>query len=193
MYNKTAITYETFETESHGYRQTHVVIRRMYLEDTAAHLEGAIDNKAGYGTIEAAKQQERRFRQMLEAGHTTFFDSCTSGLVVHVRWQHYLRSDGTLDYCEPAYDDLGRSLGLIEEGLKFLKTIGRKIERAKAKRRSEKAPCPSDVRPVSNHTFACPEDLLEALGRTKDFVQIRRDFDGWVLTDVKQLGPARAA
>jgi hypothetical protein len=192
MYDKTTLTFETYETESHGYRQTHVVIRRMYLEDTASHLEGAIDNKAGYGTLEAAKGQELRFRRMLEAGHRSFFDSCTSGLLVHVRWQHYRGSDGTLDYCEPAYDELGRTLGQIEEGLRFLKMIGRKIERAKARRRSELAMHPSDVRPVSNHTFGCPEDLLEALGRAKGFVQIRRDFDGWVLTEVKTV-PANAA
>jgi hypothetical protein len=193
MYDKTALTYETYETEIHGYRMTHVVVRRMYQEDVAVHLAGTVDNKAGYGTLEAAKQQARRFQSMLDASHTTYFDPTLSGLQVHLRWQHYHGSDGTLDYCEPVYQDLGRALGQIEEGIKFLKDIGRRIEKIRAKRRSEESPYPSDVRPVSNHTFSRPQDLLEALARMKGTLQVRRDFDGWVLTDVKMLGPARAA
>jgi hypothetical protein len=192
MYDKTALTYETYETETHGYRMTHVVVRRMYQEDVAVHLAGTVDNKAGYGTLEAAKQQARRFQSMLDANHTTYFDTTLSGLQVHVRWQHYYGSDGILDYCEPAYEDLGRSLSQIEEGLKFLKDIGRRIEKIRAKR-SEKTPYPHHLQPVSNHTFSCPQEMLEALAHMKETMQVRRDFDGWVLTDVKMLGPARAA
>lgn len=196
MYNNTQLTYQTYETESHGYRMTHVVIREMYREDTEKHLEGTVDNKAGYGTPEAAVLMGRRYQAMLDAGHPVHFDCTTSGLNIHLRWQHFEKdADGTQQYCDVAYEDLGRSLGQIKEAMKFLQKIGRSIEKIKAARRNEKATFKSDPRDVSNHTFDRPEDVMLALGRMRKTAQVRYDraLEATVLTDTELVGAGKAA
>lgn len=192
MLDKTTITFETFKTQRSGYDHTHVVIRHMYVEDTEERLEGTVDNKAGYGSLDACARERVRFQRLLEAGHKTFFDHMSGGLYVHIRWQHYT-GGGTLDYCEPDYEELGKSLGQIEEGLKFLKKVGRTIERARAAQRRKEYGYDA-LRAVSNNTFSRPEDLIAALAKTKGVLQIRRSqsLDSWVLTDVKILGPRDA-
>lgn len=192
--NKTALTYETYRTQTHGYDHTHVVVRLMYVEDTAERLEGTVDNKDGYGSPEAAARMGETLQAMLDAGHKVHFEPTIRGLHVHVRWQHYY-GGGELDYCEPAYEDLGRSLGQIDEGMKFLKKIGRRIEKARATRRDREAVYKSGPRPVSNHTFSRPEDFLAALARMKESFEVRRDpaYHAWVLTDAKKLPAAAEA
>lgn len=189
MLDKTAFTFETFQTQRSGYDHTHVVIRQMHVENTAECLEGTVDNKAGYGSLDACAREANRFRALLEAGHKTFFDTMLNGLSIHIRWQHYT-GGGTLDYCGPEYEELGKSLGQIERGLKFLKKVGRTIERARAAERSKEYGYDAPVRPVSNDTFLRPNGLIAALARTKGMFQVRRSrsLDSWVLTTVKIVG-----
>jgi hypothetical protein len=185
MYDKTQITYETYQSESHGYRFTHVVIREMYVEDTAAHLEGTVDNKSGYGSMAYAEQAGRRFGAMLDGGHTSYFDHTTSGLHVHLKWQHFEFVDGEQTYCSVAYEELGRSFGQIEKAMRFLRTLGRRVE---------KDTCGEARGRVTDHSLSRPEDVLRVLARMKKTAQVRFDraFEAWVLTDVK-LAPRKAA
>lgn len=171
MYDKTQLTYETYQTHSHGYGQTHVVVREMYVEDTAAHLEGTVDNKAGYGTVSAAEQQGRRFRAMLEAGHEVHFDHTTCGLVVHLRWQHYEVVDGRQTYCSVTYEDMGRSFGQHEKAMKFLRELGRRVQKTRGQHRGH----------VTDHDFSTPQVVLEVLASMRKMTAVRRDFDAWVL------------
>jgi len=193
MFNKTRLTYSTYTTASHGYTQTHVVIREMYEEDTLKHLEDTVDNKAGYTTMAYAEAAGRRYQAMLDMGHEVHYSTSTYGLEIHLRWQHYeLEADGTQTYCDAAYDSLGRTFGQIEEGMRFLRKIGRAIEKTKATRRNQEATFKSDVRAVSSHTFDRPEDMLAALARMKKSAQVQldRSTEAWVLTEAKVVPKA---
>lgn len=183
---ETQLTYATYETHEHGYTKTHVVVREMYKEETAEALEGTVDNKAGYGTEQAAVLQGHRFQAVLDAGHETHYSSTCMGLDVHLVWQHYQKDeDGTQLYCDVSYQHLGRSFNRIQEAMRFLQNVGRSIERAKAARHNENATFQSGVRKVANHTFDRPEDLLAALRRMKKSVQVTHDraLETWVRAD----------
>lgn len=181
MRDKIQLTYETYETSEHGFTQTHVVVREMYVEDTRRHLEGTVDNKAGYQSQHYADQAARRFEAMLEQGHEVYFDHAFSSLEVHLRWQHYDKDEeGRQMYCEVCFENLGRSFRQIEDAMKFLRKIGRRIEKARY----------GEARgPVGSHTFKTPDDVLAVLARMKTSVQIRRDrgLEAWVATDAKVL------
>lgn len=187
MYDRIVLTYNTYETKEFGYTKTHVVIREMYMEDTAKHLEGTVDNKAGYQSQYAADRAARRFEAMLKHGHEVYFDHAHSGLEVHLLWQHYDRDEqGRQMYCDVSFENLGRGFRQIEEGMRFLRKIGRRIEKGRY----------GEVRGgVGSHTFSSPCDVLEALGRMRKSVQVQYDrgLEGWISTGAKILRVVEAA
>jgi hypothetical protein len=166
MYDKTQITFEVFKSLRHGYEHTHLVIREMYVEDTATHLEGTVDNKAGYGSPAYAQAAARKFQSLLDAGHTQYFDHTSSGLVPHLRWQHFEIVEGKRTYCAVAYDDLGRSFGQIEKALGFLRKLARRIEKVRY----------GEIRGSNTDNFLSdPEEVLSVLGRMKKATKVRLD------------------
>lgn len=186
MYDKTQLTYETYQSEAHGYQFTHVVVRDMYVEDVEEHLERTVDNKAGYGTMAIAEKEGRRFQAMLDAGHDRYFEHKTYGRTIHLKWQHYERDeDGRQRYCSVAYEDLGRSFGQIENAMRFLRVVGRRVQKDWG----------GDPRgTVTDHNFKTPQEVLRVLARMKKTAQVRYDrgLETYVLTDVK-LVPGREA
>jgi len=185
MNGTTRLTYEVYETEQHGYKFTHVVVRTMYENDTRKRLEGTVDNKDGYGTEGAARKMGRLYGRLLEEGHEVYYDTMSyGGLHVHLEWQHY---DGGTDdprYCEPTYRELGRRLEQIEEGLRFLRKIGRRIERREARLRH-----PHYRNKATNRTFRRPEDVIRALYWMKETVQVEQVEEEtlWTATQAKRL------
>jgi len=193
MRDNTALTFETFQDRRHNYDFTHVVVRTMYRINTRAALEGTVDNKAGYGTEDAARRQGLLFQTLLDLGHEEHFDVCTfADLSIHLEWQHYHPADGgEMGYCDPHFEDLGRGFKDIEAAMKFLKRLGGSIERQRVRQATEAGYQPS-LRSVSSYSFESPQRVLGALGRMKGSVQIQR-LPGnhvWVMTDAKILSRA---
>ena len=131
MREKTAITFETFQDQSHDrqYKFTHVVIRTMYRMNTRESLEGTVDNKAGYGSDEACRRQGILYQDLLNLGHAEHFDVCTFGdLDIHIVYQHYFPEDGgEMDYCRPRFESTGEGFRQMGVGLKLLGRIGRGV------------------------------------------------------------------
>lgn len=129
------------DRHEHGYTTTHVYVMHGALEDVRARLAGTWDNRAGYGTQEAAERLEARFRGYLREGIYTLFDNG-----VHNPWLHasfLLVSDGAKRnhpdlyqadqtyYCEPRYD-IGSYLGAIRRSMPLLdKCKGRRTRAGK--------------------------------------------------------------
>lgn len=190
MRDKTALTFETYDNASNGYSFTHVVVRTMYRVNTRDALEGTVDNKAGYGDMDAARRQAARFQNLLDLGHEEHFDVCTfASPNIHIEYMHYFPADGgERDYCAPRFEDLGRGFSEIEAGMKFLKRLGGYVERQRLREATEAVYQPH-LRNVSNNSFANPQRVLEALGRMKESVQVQR-LPGdhlWVMTDAKRV------
>ena len=194
MRNTETITYTIDGYERHGYKFTRVTVRRMREEKVAELLEGAIDNKAGYGTADAARGQEARYRALQERGVESIYDSlCVSGLHLSIEWQHY-EADG---FCDPHFPELGRGFGEIETAMRFLRKIGGRIEKAVAARRNREAPVDGykySPHRVSSHTFSSPHDFVDALARMRGSVQVARDrsSETWLATEAK-ICAAKAA
>lgn len=188
------LTFETFQNSRHGYDFTHVVIRTMRAVDTAEALENTVDNKAGYGNLEVAKREGLKFKALLAAGYPEHYDTtCFDEVYVHIEWQHYrpmdCGSNDPHDYCEPTFVDMGRNFRRMERGMKFLRRLGKAVERERVRENTESAYKPS-LRPVSQHSFASPDRVLGALGRMKGSVQVCQQGHVWVPTDAKIIGAA---
>jgi hypothetical protein len=190
--NTEYLTYRIDHYERHNYKFTQVTVTRMRDEKVADLLDGAINNKAGYGTMEVALRQEGRFRTLLERGIETVYDpSFLSRQAVSLEWQHY-EADG---FCEP-FLNLGRNFCGIGKGMRLLRQIGARIEKVRAARRAQESKdgYTYPPTPVGDHTFASPHDFVAALARMRGSVQVTRDpmSETWIATPVK-FCTARAA
>jgi hypothetical protein len=166
MYDKTAITFSVKTFNESGYTHTEVSIRSCYVNSVAEQLEGCVDNKAGFGSIEIANEVGERFRKMQEAGYESTYDAATGGLQLTIRWQHYKGASDGPDYCEPAFKDFGDGISGIEKSLAFLRKLGGAVEKHRARHTG------GDLRKVSDHTFGSPERVIAVLAQMKGVVAV---------------------
>jgi hypothetical protein len=124
---KQALAYETWITHEYGYEITHVLILSGKVEPLAARLDGAIDDKAGYGTKAAAAHVAQETCSAIEAGHTHWFDSDMWGdrVRVHVTYQRY----GSDSFCRP-HIDVGDGVSEIRGGYALVNKLARKAKRS---------------------------------------------------------------
>lgn len=169
------LIFRTWTEYSHGYTSTHVWISRYYCEDVAKTRDGAIDNKAGYGSADGAAYWVNACDRIAEAGHGTYYNS---GVGLHwssitVCCQHYGAplEDGTQQYCSPSFE-MGRHMSEIEHSLKLLHELGKPIEAAKRRRYVKKHGFEPSRTRVTDGTFTDPADLLAVLRRRKDAVEV---------------------
>jgi hypothetical protein len=173
---KTELSYETFTKREDLYVSTHLVVRDLVREDLGQILEGAVGNRAGYGSESAAKRQEMLCRAALEAGHDSVFATPYNGLHLHLRWLHVDGGDGML-YARPWYDDLGRTFEQHELAMKFLRRLGAAVERRIAFERNGRGSGPE---PVSDRSFSDPGRVVEVIRKMKASIPVRYDRDsGW--------------
>lgn len=90
-------------------------------------IDGAIDNKAGYGDVQTAQKMEAWYRGLLAAGFTHYYSigygSSKPGF--KIRWLYYTgdRSNG---YCQHRFEELGDShIDSFEPSMKLLSSIFR--------------------------------------------------------------------
>jgi len=92
-------------------------------------IEGTIENKAGYGSPEAAESMGLWFLTLQREGHRVLFDPAdpwTGGMSISIQWQHYTSSEGEASYCDPRFMDVGRNYGDIQKTAAFLKKVAKK-------------------------------------------------------------------
>jgi hypothetical protein len=177
-------TYEISHYNQHGYNFTAVRIRTMRAENVERLRDGAVDNKDGYGTADAARRQLARYKGLLARGFVKIYETLCFGtrLDITIEYQHYQPEDGgPRSYCDASIG-LGRHYAEITHGHTFLRKLGDRIERARTRREQR------DYRSrVGAHTFAKPDEVIAALARMRTSVQVVRDQAGdtWVPTDAK--------
>ncbi len=166
-----ALCYHIKREKSHGY--FHVYIRAFFLEKKSLSklVAGTVDNKAGYGSPEAAERMGEWYRMLMSEGHKNVF---TSGYGDEM-------SSVTMSWMEtPGYGSSGPGFtgGKIEEfgngqyqaalhAMKLIRRIGNRIEKLAFDRSG--GPRWDDDKQVetSNRTFASPTLFINALNSMK--------------------------
>jgi hypothetical protein len=87
-----------FRTENqHEYPQSLVSVVSGVRENLLSLIEGCVDNKAGYGTLEAAESLQHRYKYYMKEGFKEKFDvSLYDGIKFDLRYQHYNQG-----FCKP--------------------------------------------------------------------------------------------
>lgn len=185
MYDKTATTFSIRQYNEQGYRFTEICIRQCYVNSVQEQLDGCVDNKAGYQSLEIAQFAAAKFGKVLAAGHESTYSPVTYGLEITIRFQHYVNRDGVADgYCDPNFDTVGKGFSGMEEGMKFLRKLGKTVEKLRAEPGN-------NPREVSSHTFESPERIITALRKLK-IVEITfdRDLDETVRVKAEAISEA---
>jgi hypothetical protein len=139
-------------TDSSGYVHTVISINYCYVEKLTDLLEGTVDNKAGYGDAESAVAIGVELQGLLDEGYKTRLTTSMSGLNIRLSYLHY--NDG---YCEPNVS-VGENFGVMENGMKFLKRLGRFMGR-------------NTTRDVFHGTFRSHFAVFEALQAMRGTVE----------------------
>lgn len=174
MDTQTNLIFRTWTETSHGFTTTHVWIATYYRESVAKTLAGAINNDAGYGTLEAAQGWVDACTRMAKAGVQEFWRSaCVSDRArIKISCQHSKSTsdDGAQEYCGPSFE-IGNSLREMTRSMDLLQELGRPIEAANHRRRLKEYASASR-RQVCDDTFENPENVLAVLRRRKDAVEV---------------------
>lgn len=153
---KIAFTWRNY-TSSTGYDFTTFRIFTVRPVELAKRLAGTVDNRAGYGSLDAAQRVARHCQTLIDQGHTHTWEHPTfDAPCVNIEWQHYPTAEG-LDYCEPSFS-LGRQWDRIEGARKLLHMLGRRI--AKVIDRENGRQCFGSPEQVAKHLHAM-RDVME--------------------------------
>jgi hypothetical protein len=166
---------------AHGYDHTRITVfsnEHCSLDD---RIEGCVDNKAGYGTAEAAEKMGACYSRLKELGYTREADKAFMSARVVLHFQHYrAHVDAPLDYCEPRielhdkYEDIKKGTALME-----------KVMRKASKRMwPDRRPEPSRL------SIDTPKRVILALGDLKatEVDEVKAGPDSW---DMFYVYPAR--
>jgi len=112
----------------HGHTHTEVKIMHGRLVDVRALLAGTWDNRAGYGTEEAAERLGARYRDYLRQGIVTVFQEGMYSPYLRATFLHYQAPSDFPDhpgYCEPSIW-IGEKVDTITRNLPLLRKVGPK-------------------------------------------------------------------
>lgn len=190
-------------TTSREYNYDHLVLFVYVAEEQSvkALFDGTVDNKAGYGSKEAADRLGRWYRWLLDQGHKIVLESLSrwSHLAppsIEINWQVYKPDNPrhTPGYCEPRIRLGDDRYNDIQNGAKELKRIGRKIERLEFERTANEYRRESEKpREPSNYSFEDPVEVIEALEAmgAKRVKRIRGDDVGFYYDSAVVYSPER--
>jgi len=102
-------------------------IRHVHTSSMAEILAGTVDNRAGYGSVEAAHRVGVTAAAAVRAGITEAYDTAWGGPDLTLKWQQY----NEISYCTTARIEFGGDgdYGAAEAGLEFLRWLGRKAHK----------------------------------------------------------------
>lgn len=122
-----ALAYSVERENFNGYTLDHVHIKQVRAESLGSVLAGCIDNKAGYGTSEAAYEIALATSHAIEQGYEkAYYHARTYEEVrVHLTYQQY---DG-VRYCEVRPTHVGGTLEDMTVGMAFLRILAGRIDK----------------------------------------------------------------
>ncbi len=160
---------EPFYMNGRNLNHVTLILRWATRESVADRLAGTVDNRAGYGTAEAAQEIARQCAALLRNGVTHTYDptyawsSSTAGM--ELSWQQY----DDVSYCDRAalHADGERNIAAWETRVAFYRWLEAKVEKA-------------------GGSLHDPRDLLTALRKAggvpllswKDRKRIHGEFNG---------------
>jgi hypothetical protein len=116
---------ETRVRHEHGYEITTVYLQSGDLGTLADRADGAKDNKAGYGTTEAAHSVYRETLAMMEQGHTHYMCTALASVSLSVAFQKVRSSDATEAprWCQASFEHMGREPDRILAASRILEAL----------------------------------------------------------------------
>lgn len=190
------LCYHVYEEPTAGGGYKRLVVSTFYAkkESLSKKLEGAIGNKAGYGTERAAREMETFFRELIDQGRQYVWDRQVYGAPnppVRLMWlilepRRYDQDDtGGYGNCEIHLGD--QHLMDTIAGTKFVTNLAMRIGKERYKNRNYSNFTSSDL---SNRDIGDPADVIETLERSWKAIKVRtihshRDFyiSEWVNDD----------
>lgn len=165
----------------HGYKKTRVVIFSGDAMTIASKRAGAIDNRDGYGSPEAAARWVAKCDTLAEGGATHIVDGILGSQRITLEWLHYRPEGAAPDdhhgYCRPCVE-VGSEPACIDGNVRLLRRV------AKAARRIGRTP--DRLGGLSNEDIESPDVVIQALRR----MRVREVFptvcgpESWDVEDV---------
>lgn len=127
-----ALYFSRIERTEYSYLSSYIhVWDREALPTVESQIEGCVDNRAGYGTPEAAQRMLARYTHVQQLGYTHSDQTMTLASVafVGVKFEHLRHHDHPTQRYYSARYDLGDELHRIKSGLK----LAERLERAERK------------------------------------------------------------
>jgi hypothetical protein len=145
-----------------GYRTLDLEISEMFPESINKKIEGTIDNKAGYGTPQAAEQLGVWFNYLRDLGHKVLFEPQWAHSSFTIRYQECHSAEYGDSYCSARIEDIGRGSYInIQNAAKLLRKIGKKVAKIDAERRGQDPRV--DSRDLGNWILDNPTRVINAL------------------------------
>lgn len=121
--------FSRIERTEFGYTTSHVRVwdRKDPLPTVESQIEGCIDNRAGYGSPEAAQRMLARYTYVQQLGYGRCDQTMLHASVAYVelQFQHFNHSQyPEKHYCSARYD-VGDELHRIKGGLKLAERLAR--------------------------------------------------------------------
>lgn len=164
---ETTITFETETEYSNGYEMFHIRIRQAWVHDVKLYISKVVE-PGYYGEPEVGERVQGHLKALDSDGVETYYESYSGHTSLHLRFQLFERNDEGTKWCRTVFEHLGMEFDQIERAMKLLRSLGKLVERARARAKSKKQ---RDYRVTPGHirnaSFESPEDLLEALRRAK--------------------------
>lgn len=138
-------------------------IQMMEKHGITDKIDGTIDNKAGYGSPEAAEKLFQWFTHLKDLGNKVILESPWSDTIptMAIRYQEFRSNEYEPGYCAPEVEAIGRnSYNDIQKGAAFLKKIARRMIRLEEKRLGKGQ---SWERDAGNWVLEDPSRLIETL------------------------------
>jgi putative lipoic acid-binding regulatory protein len=173
---KKTIIFSVVRDTEHGYTTDRLFIGEYLKTSVEESLAGTVDNKAGYGTPEAAAQMGRMYAAMLADGHKHYFDWSLDGHRFSIKYQVYEKGDTERpDYCDP-HIGFPEKLEAAQWAMKVLQRIGKRTEAERVARRKAESGYDSYQADVSQRSLEQLQDVVAAL-RSMGAVETNRWHD----------------
>lgn len=193
---KSVLCYTLGVRRERGYSKLYLRIFEAKEQSVELLGAGTVQDRAGYGSPEAAAKMGRWYLSLYEQGHRILLEINRYGKIpdITIRWQEYipdLGSDHTPGYCQAHFDSLGDgNYADIQSSTRFLKKLAKKIVKLKGQE-------PLAYR--LTQAFRDPAEVIEALealkakrvnvwpGQGEHHYQLARTYDlqprMWLLTE----------
>lgn len=167
MSQNRTMTFRVYDRHDGQHTTRCISIQSRVRRDIGDVIERCRENEIGYETQDAADSMRARMELLQEQGNTVHYDPDFNEDETYIRLEYLLyERDGETRFCTPEIH-VGRRLHVMERSLKFLRKLGRNVERRKARAQGRRFQSP-----VSQSTYADPDAMLGALRAMRSMVEV---------------------